>query len=72
MRYEKKGAPLAEQEKEQYLQQGISPIVAELLAARGIGPKEADEFYTYIYCRLETLFCFPIWRRFARESGRQC
>lgn len=58
MRYEKKGAPLAEQEKEQYLQQGISPIVAELLAARGIGPKEADEFLAPGWAQVGDPFLF--------------
>ncbi len=58
MRYEKKGAPLAEQEKEQYLQQGISPIVAELLAARGIGPKEADEFLAPRWAQVGDPFLF--------------
>lgn len=44
MRYEKKGGELAAEVLAEYEKQGILPLIAKLLAARGVAPGEAEAF----------------------------
>ena len=44
MRYERKGQGLSLAQKKEYESQGILPMVAELLAARGISAEQAEAF----------------------------
>ena len=59
MRYEKKGAPLAEQEKEQYLQQGDQSNCGRTAGGKGgLGLKRQMSFWRRDGRRLRPFFVF--------------
>lgn len=58
MRYEKKGGELAPKVLAEYEKQGILPLIAKLLAARGIAPGQAEAFLNPGWDQLGDPFLF--------------
>ncbi len=77
MRYERKGEALADAQLKGYEQQGILPLIARLLAARGVGPEQAQAFLHPGWQQLHDPFLFSNMRsvceriRRAKQAGEQ-